>query len=253
MKQISTPLCNLNEEPNINSSLETQLLFGEKIKIIEKNGKWIFCESIQDNYKGWIKKNCVGDIQSQNFQISSPISYVYKEPDIKSKPLTKLFYNSKINIIEKKSIWSLCDFNGKKGYIYGKHLVSINTITKSNKIWVENAKKFLNVSYLWGGKTFLGLDCSALVQLAIQSLQIPFPRNSNDQFNSQMLKDTTINDIKKGVLVFWDGHVAIALDKNNILHANAFHMKVKSEPFIQANERIKNSHGKLLGFKEFNF
>ena len=110
MKQISTPLCNLNEEPNINSSLETQLLFGEKIKIIEKNGKWIFCESIQDNYKGWIKKNCVGDIQSQNFQISSPISYVYKEPDIKSKPLTKLFYNSKINIIEKKKYMVIMRF-----------------------------------------------------------------------------------------------------------------------------------------------
>ncbi len=253
MKQISIPLCNLNQEPNFNSSLETQLLFGEKIEIFEKKGKWIFCKSIQDNYKGWINNCCVSDVQFQNYQISTPISYVYKQPNLKSKPLTKLFFNSKIKIIEKNKIWSLCDFNGKKGYIYGKHLVNINTIIKNNIIWVENAKKFLNVAYLWGGKSSLGLDCSALVQLAIQSLQIPFPRNSNDQFNSHILKNTTINNIKKGVLIFWDGHVAIALDKDTILHANAFHMKVKSEPFIKANERIENSHGKLLGFKEFNF
>ena len=88
MKQISVPLCNLTQEPDINSSLETQLLFGEKIEIIEKKGKWIFCRSMYDNYKGWIKIHCISDIQSHNFQISNPMSYIYKKPNIKSKPIT---------------------------------------------------------------------------------------------------------------------------------------------------------------------
>ena len=253
MKQISVPLCNLTQEPNINSSLETQLLFGEKIEIIEKKGKWIFCRSMYDNYKGWIKNHCVSDVQLNNFQISNPMSYIYNKPNIKSKPITKLFFNSKIKILEKNEVWSLCEFNGKKGYIFQNHLTSINSITKDNLIWVENAKKFLNVAYFWGGKSFLGLDCSALIQLAIQSLQSPFPRNSNDQFKSKILKNTTIHDIKKGVLIFWDGHVAIALNKDHILHANAFHMKVKVEPFLRAKKRIENSYGKFVGFKEFNF
>ena len=101
---------------------------------------------------------------------------------------------------------------------------------------------------MWGGKSQLGLDCSALLQLAIQSFDILFPRNSSQQYQSDMLKPT--DKIKKGTVIFWDGHVAIAIDKENIIHANAYHMKVAIESFKIAKKRIQNDYGKLLGFKK---
>lgn len=253
MKQISTPLCNLMQKPNLGSSLESQLLFGENVEIINKNNHWIFCRSMEDNYKGWVKSDCIGEIQNQNFQISSPMSYIFTEPNIKSQTIARLFFNSKLKITNKNKTWFECNYNGKKGYVYAKHLIDISYKSKNKLIWVEKAKQFLDVIYLWGGKSCLGLDCSALVQLAVQSSQISFPRNSNDQFHSKILKETSMRNLKKGVLIFWDGHVAIAINNKDIIHANAFHMKVQVEPFLEAKKRIEDSYGKILGFKEFNF
>ena len=103
---------------------------------------------------------------------------------------------------------------------------------------------------MWGGKSHVGLDCSALVQLAFQSVNISFPRNSSDQFKSKILKSVPESDFDRGTLVFWPGHVAIAINKKKIIHANAYHMKVIIEKFCDAKKRIENSYGKVIGFKK---
>ena len=84
IKQIIIPICNLRLKPNSNSNLETQLLFGEKVKIIrEVNSNWLLCESIQDNYIGYLKKKCIGNITIASHKINNLSSFVYKKPDIK--------------------------------------------------------------------------------------------------------------------------------------------------------------------------
>ena len=84
-KQVIIPICNLRLKPNSNSNLETQLLFGEKVKIIKEiNDNWLLCETIQDNYIGYLKKKCIGDITIANYKINNLSSFVYKKPDIKS-------------------------------------------------------------------------------------------------------------------------------------------------------------------------
>jgi hypothetical protein len=46
-------------------------------------------------------------------------------------------------------------------------------------------------------------------------------------------------EFARGDLVFWKGHVAIGLDAEQIIHANAFHMAVAIEPLDAAIERIR--------------
>ena len=106
IKQVIEPICDLRLKPELNSTLETQLLFGEKIKIINEDKKqWVLCQSIEDNYTGYVKKNHLGDLKSTNYKITNLSSFIYKAPNIKSGIVSKLFLNSKILASKTKSDW----------------------------------------------------------------------------------------------------------------------------------------------------
>src|SRR6185312_16349636 len=98
---------------------------------------------------------------------------------------------------------------------------------------VAVAEQFLGAPYLWGGKTSLGLDCSALVQVALQAAGLPCPRDSDMQ-ELALGRPASLADVRRGDLLFWKGHAAIARDKETLIHANAHHMMVATEPMAEA-------------------
>ena len=107
--------------------------------------------------------------------------------------------------------------------------------------FVTVAERFVGAPYLWGGKTNLGLDCSALVQLALSSCGIPCPRDSDMQERAlgwALEPAAALSKLQRGDLLFWTGHVAIVRDDTTLLHANAFHMAVAIEPIAKAIARI---------------
>ena len=249
IKQVIKPICDLRLKPELNSNLETQLLFGEKIKIINENEKqWVLCQSIEDDYTGYIKKNNLGDLKNTNYKITNLSCFIYRLPNIKSGVVSKLFLNSKISATKNETDWLSFFFKDKKYYIHHKDVNLINQYPNSS--WVDLCIKFLNTPYLWGGKSHLGLDCSALVQLAIQSVNKRFPRNTDEQFKSNILKNVSERELDKGTLIFWKGHVAIAINKTEIIHANAYHMQVAIESLREAKKRIEPLYGQIIGYKK---
>jgi cell wall-associated NlpC family hydrolase len=104
--------------------------------------------------------------------------------------------------------------------------------------FVAVAERFVGTPYLWGGKTSLGLDCSALVQISMQAAVLSCPRDSDMQ-ELALGKLSSLASLRRGDLVFWKGHVAIAIDPDTLLHANAHHMMVAIEPTDDAIMRIK--------------
>ena len=97
IKQINVPICDLKSKPDLNANLETQLLYGEKVKIInEINNQWLLCKSIEDCYIGYLRNENLDNENTLNFQVSSLSCFVYEKPNIKSKVITQLFLNSKV-------------------------------------------------------------------------------------------------------------------------------------------------------------
>ena len=104
--------------------------------------------------------------------------------------------------------------------------------------WVAEAERLLGAPYLWGGRGSTGLDCSALVQLALQAAGLECPRDSDMQAAELGRTLAQGAATERGDLMFWNGHLGIMLDATRLLHANSHHMAVAIEALDAARARI---------------
>jgi cell wall-associated NlpC family hydrolase len=150
---------------------------------------------------------------------------------------------------------------GGTGFLPRQHLLPLASRAADDKLvghvlgdvtrvddWVAIAEKLVASPYKWGGRCAWGLDCSALVQLALAAGGIDAPRDSGLQHHI----GSGIHDLlqlQRGDLVFWLGHVGIMQDGKNLLHANAYHMAVASEPLGDAIARIAITAGPVTALR----
>ena len=118
-----------------------------------------------------------------------------------------------------------------------------------NKNVFSNAKIFKNVKYKWGGKSFKGIDCSALIQVFLNFNNKYCPRDAKDQVK-YFKKNIKLKSIKKNDIIFWKDHVAIALSKNKLIHAYGPMKKTVIMNIDATIKRIKRTANlKVIGIK----
>jgi cell wall-associated NlpC family hydrolase len=164
---------------------------------------------------------------------------VFAEPDIKSPLLFGLPLGAGVTVVDEAE-----DRNARYallasgGAVVVQHLAPLGSFERD---WTAVAERLLGVPYLWGGKTSLGIDCSGLVQVALAACGIGCPRDTDMQAEAAgapLPLDAGIENLRRGDLVFWTGHVGIMRNETILLHANAHHMQVASEPLLEAAERF---------------
>jgi cell wall-associated NlpC family hydrolase len=230
----------LRRSPSATAPLDTEALRGEAVRIFETNADgWCWAQLFEDRYVGWIPRAALGEPDTEpTHKISAVRTFVFSQPDIKSPPLDALSLGAKVVVTgeaeDRNARYALV---APRGAVVMQHLARLDAFATD---WVAVAERFLGVPYLWGGKTSLGLDCSALVQLSLATCGIPAPRDSDMQAEmvGRPVSLNCVSALLRGDLVFWPGHVAIMRDRRSIVHATAHAMMVMVEPLAEAVERI---------------
>ena len=233
---------NIYKTRNTKSEIVTQLLYGDTFKKLKKIGSWIRIKNDIDNYKGYIKKKNFTSNQKNTHKIYNLKVNLYSKPNIKSKVKKQLSFGSKIKVVEKKN--NFCKFDNL--WIKKKDLKKINYKTKDI---FKNIKKFINTKYKWGGKHFDGIDCSGLIQLHFNFNNKFCPRDAKDQIK-YFKKKIELKNIRKNDLIFWKGHVAIAISKHTLIHAYGPLKKTTLMPIKKTINRIyKTANLKVIGIR----
>ena len=234
------PIINVYKNKNTKSKLVTQLLYGESFKIIKKNGKWIKIKNHSDGYKGFIIKKNFPTKKKNTHKVYNLSATLYSKPGTKIKK--KLSFGSRIAVKEKKS--NLHKFDNV--WIKKKDLKEINYKTKDI---FRNIRKFLGTKYKWGGKHYAGVDCSGLVQLFFNFNNKYCPRDSKDQMK-YFTKKIELNSIRKNDLIFWKGHVAIAISQKDLIHSYGPLKRTVIMPIKKTIDRIyKTANLKVTGIR----
>lgn len=239
--RVVAPSAPLRREPRPDAPLDTEALAGELVRVYEQHEGWAWGQLAGDSYVGYLPEDCLaGDAPAPTHRVCALRTFVYPGPSIKLPPMEALSLGATLAVAGESG-----DFftTGHGGHVFKQHLCLRD---QHEPDFVAVAERFLDTPYLWGGKTSLGLDCSALVQLSLAAAGIAAPRDSDLQeqgLGEPVAVDDNLASLRRGDLVFWKGHVGIMRDPDTLLHATAFSMSVISEPLRPARDRILAREG----------
>ena len=223
---------NIYKKPSRDSEITSQIIYGEKFKILSKNKNWIKIKTLLDNYIGFIRNSKYSEKFSPSYKVSSLKARIFKKPGIRT--------NSWLPLASKLSV-----FDQNKNYVKiekNKWIkkADIKKLKHKENNFTKIFKKFLNVKYVWGGKTFKGIDCSALLQIFFCYNNTFYPRDTKDQIKYAK-KNSKKKQFKKGDIIFWKGHVAMCLNSKQLIHAYGPERKVTIMPIIDTINRIQKT------------
>ena len=249
--RINVAFTELREKPERNCAIDTQLMFGEDVKVYDEKDGWAWVQAERDNYVGWLEaKTLKYDVSPTTHLVSVPRTFLYPEPDLKLPHKGMRSLGSGLVVVGEAE---------KRGTKYkllktGEAVIAHHIRPKDEhaKDYVTVAEALMRTPYLWAGTTAFGIDCSGLIKLAMFMCGQNVLRDSDMQAASlgkEIDAGGKFENIKRGDLIFWRGHVGIAQGDGLLLHANGNSMDVTSEPLLPAIERIAYLYEKPTGVR----
>ena len=220
----------LRAAPSDGASQDSELLRGEAVTVYERKNGWAWVQGETDSYVGYVREAMLGPRMAADAHVIVPLTPLLSAPDVKAPLRDLLPLNALVQAGAR--IGEFVETEG--GFLPARALAPR---ARAAPDFVAVAEQFFGVPYVWGGKTFQGLDCSGLIQMALQAAGIPAPRDT-DMMERDLGQTVLGAKLKRGDLVFWKGHMGVMRDGETLLHANAFHMLVASEPLAEVIERI---------------
>jgi cell wall-associated NlpC family hydrolase len=245
--EIVDAIAPLRREPSSDAELSTQGLKGERVTIYDRNGEgWAWGQLDSDGYVGWLPDRAlVKPFAPPTHKVTALSTLAFPGPSIRLPPTGTLPLGARLAVRADDGAFAVTH---EGWYVPRQHL---GTLDVNESDFVAVAEQFAGTPYLWGGKTLLGIDCSGLVQVALNAAGIGCPRDSDmqEQALGRTLSQSESKKLQRGDLIFWEGHVATVRDAETIVHANAHHMATAVENTRAAIARIKAAGSEITSIK----
>jgi cell wall-associated NlpC family hydrolase len=243
--RVTASLTPLHRAPAHDAPLDTEALCGEPVTVFEAEEGWAWIQLAGDGYVGYAPLERLGPQGAPaTHRVASLRSFVYPGASMKLPHVMALSLGARLSVIGEEGPFAVVEGVAglARAFVWATHLKPLSAPEPDP---VTVAEGLIGTPYLWGGKSSLGLDCSGLVQIALDAAGIPAPRDSDMQEQGlgealpvEIGADGHVPGLKRGDLIFWKGHVGILQDATRLLHANGHHMLVVSEPLDEAVRRI---------------
>ncbi len=247
--RLTVPVGDMFDKPN--GGLVRQILFGEGFlcDLTTARDGWVFGSRATDGYTGYIRHSSLSAWVEPNAQVGLGGAHVYRKAEVKTLPVALLPFQAKICVSGDKSDADFAEL-ATGGFIPHSQIMNTPQTDYAQADYVSIAEMFLNTPYLWGGESQFGMDCSGLVYRALRGVGIECPADSTPQqgLGQEISADNTLTqNLIRGDLIFWHGHVGMMIDSQTLLHANAHHMRTVAEPLAQVITRIKtDTNGAII-------
>jgi cell wall-associated NlpC family hydrolase len=235
----------LRAGPSATSGMASEILFGEAVAVYERRDGWAWVQCALDDYVGYVREDALAEPVAPTHRVIATSTPLLPAPDVKRPALDLLPMNAQVHVAGHEGRFARL---ASRGFVFADHLVALGDRQSD---WVAVAERFMGAPYIWGGKTYEGLDCSGLVQTALQTAGIACPRDSDMQEKALGCFVEDLSRPQRSDLVFWKGHVGIMLDGARMLHANAHSMNVTVEQLSEAIIRIAKSGSEVTSLRRF--
>lgn len=231
--RVNRPVIDLLKSPH--GARDRQLLWGDKLLVIDRDQGQAFVQAQKDGFCGWIDETGLQPDYVPTHWVAARASHLYSGPKVQAAEICALPLGAEVQVTGFEGNFAITP----QGCIPKMHLRALADRPTDP---VTVAESLLGTPYLWGGNSHAGIDCSGLAQVSLLACGIPAPGDSDQQ---QVLgrELPATEPLQRGDLLFWKGHIALVADDDLMIHANGHTMNVAYEGISEGIQRIIDQNG----------